>query len=84
VKDIKIEQKKLNELNEYMMEYREQYDLTDIALLPAEPITIGEVRVVNSTNDEIEFLFFLNDFDIDLLSIRDDIEVPSSNRLQKF
>lgn len=55
-----------------MMEYRDQYDLSDIALLPKEPISIGEVKVKNETNDEIEFLFFLNDFDIDLLSIRDD------------
>lgn len=84
VKEIKIEQKKLNELNEYMMEYRDQYDLSDIALLPKEPISIGEVKVKNETNDEIEFLFFLNDFDIDLLSIRDDQDLSQTNRLQKF
>ena len=81
VKDIKIEQKKLNELNEYMMEYRDQYDLTDIALLPKDPITIGEIIVKNETNDEIEFLFFLNDFEINLLSIRDDVQVPQKNRM---
>ena len=66
VKDIKIEVKKLNELNEYMLEYRDQYNIDDIALLPKEPIRIGEVTVTNETNDKIQFLFFLNDFNIDL------------------
>ena len=53
MKDIKIEVKKLNELNEYMLEYRDQYNIDDIALLPKEPIRIGEVTVTNETNDKI-------------------------------
>lgn len=53
VKDIKIEVKKLNELNDYMLEYRDQYNIDDIALLPKEPIRIGEVTVTNETNDKI-------------------------------
>ena len=82
VKDIKIEVKKLNELNEYMLEYRDQYNIDDIALLPKEPIRIGEVTVTNETNDKIQFLFFLNDFNIDLQSITEgDL---SGQKFQKF
>lgn len=72
VKEIKLEKKKLNELNDYMFEYRDQYDLSDIALLPTEEVSIGEVSVVNNrTAEEVQFIFILDDFDIDLLSVRD-------------
>lgn len=61
-----------------MMEYRDQYDLSDIAMLPSEPISIGEVTVTNETDDEIQFLFFLNDFNIDLKAISPELAGTST------
>lgn len=52
VEKITLEQKKLNELNEFMELYSDQYDLSDIALLPKELVNIGEVTVMDqNTND---------------------------------
>lgn len=45
IKDISLQKKKLNELNEFMELYSHEYDLTDIAQLPKELVSIGEVTV---------------------------------------
>lgn len=58
-----------------MMEYKDQYDLTDIALLPSEAVSIGEVIAVNNkTGEEVEFIFILDDFIFDLLAVKDGVE----------
>ena len=81
--NIKLERKKLNALNDYMLEYQDQYDLSDIALLPTEKVSLGEIRVRNNkTMEEVDFIFVLDDFTIDLLSVMPGQE--NSNTTLKF
>jgi len=46
-----------------MFEYQDQYDLSNIALLPKELVSIGEISVMNNkTGEYSDFIFILDDF----------------------
>lgn len=80
-----MEKKKLNELNEFMEQYSDEYDLSDIALLPKELVSIGEVKVLNNTDLKYSnYIFILDDFNISMISARDKSEKDPPNQQAKM
>ena len=80
IEEITLKKKKLNELNEFMNQYSDEYDLSDIAMLPKELVSIGEVKVFNETSQSLnQFIFIVDDFNINMISARNKDEKEAPN-----
>ena len=45
VLSITLENRTVDELNEYIFQFRDQYDLDKVSNLPSDPIRIGDIKV---------------------------------------
>ena len=60
--------RRVDALNEYILQFADEFDMRRVALLPNETVRLGTIVVKDKAGDEQnEYLFILNDFKFDLL-----------------
>lgn len=72
VSSISSNEKRVDALNEYMMQFAGEYDMRRVALLPNETIRLASIVTYNNSfvHEEVQYIGILNNFAFDLLELQ--------------
>lgn len=85
ISSLTLENKTVNKLTEYMLEYGNEYDLEKVAKLPDEPIVQGDIKLKNLDSGETEdYMFICDKFNVSLNYIELDKNPDAVNAMGEY